>query len=271
MKYEIFQICFDKNQISQVDPLFKPFDNTSNEKPELRELHSFDRIEKEDIAKGLDAWGVFGPRWQEKLRYPSIEIIQSIDTNPDYDVYVFNHARVVSALTQNVWEHGEIFHQGIKRVTAAAFKEAGYNEKVLDIIMTKNVCYSSYFVASKVFWKDYLNFVRTIIDKLESLTGEDEKIYRGSANYSRDKNLTMLPFIVERLFSTFLHLNPKYKVYSKPVDFSVYRTDGYEKILTLLNQTKELSVQSDSPEVYHHWVLLRNRILTHHPELFHLD
>lgn len=271
MKYEIFQICFDKDQISKVDPLLKPFDNTSNERPELREFHSFDRIEKEEVAKGLDAWGVFGPRWQQKLRYSSEVIMNSIDDNPGHDVYVFNHARVVSAFTYNVWEHGEIFHKGIKQVTAAALKAAGYNDKVLDVIMTKNICYSSYFVATKVFWRDYLDFVRDIYDRLEALTGENAEIYHGSANYSRDKNLSMFPFIVERLFSTFLHLHPEYKVYSQPIDFSVYNVGEFEKPLVVLNEIKELSLKMDSPQMYQYWAVLREHFMKHHPQLFHLD
>jgi hypothetical protein len=47
MNYKIFQICFEQNQIPQVDSLLTPFDNTKNERPELREFHSFNRIIEE--------------------------------------------------------------------------------------------------------------------------------------------------------------------------------------------------------------------------------
>jgi len=82
LNYKIFQICFEDRQIPLVDPLLTPFDNTSNERPELREFHSFNRIIDEGHVDDLDAWGVFGPRWQSKMRYGASEIKKSIDENP---------------------------------------------------------------------------------------------------------------------------------------------------------------------------------------------
>ncbi len=115
MNYKIFQICFEDRQIPLVDPLLTPFDNTSNEKPELREFHSFNRIIDEGFADDLDAWGVFGPRWQSKMRYEANVIKNAIDESEGFDVYIFNHARVQNALTANVWEQGDFTHKlGIK-------------------------------------------------------------------------------------------------------------------------------------------------------------
>jgi hypothetical protein len=131
LNYKIFQICFEDRQIPLVDPLLTPFDNTSNEKPELREFHSFNRIIDEGFADGLDAWGVFGPRWQSKMRYEANVIKDAIDENVGFDVYVFNHARVQNALTANVWEQGEYFHPGIKQVVRSALINGGYDTNVL--------------------------------------------------------------------------------------------------------------------------------------------
>ena len=132
MNYKIFQICFEDKQIPLVDPLLTPFDNTSNERPELREFHSFNRIIDEGHVDDLDAWGVFGPRWQSKMRYGASEIKKSIDENPNFDVYIFNHARVQNALTVSVWEQGDYFHPGIKKIVHSAFVAGGYDTSVLN-------------------------------------------------------------------------------------------------------------------------------------------
>ena len=272
MNYKIFQICFEDKQIPLVDPLLTPFDNTSNEKPELREFHSFNRIIDEGFADDLDAWGVFGPRWQSKMRYEANVIKDAIDENTGFDVYVFNHARVQNALTANVWEQGEYFHLGIKQVVRSALINGGYDTNALDAVMTDSTCYCSYFVATKEFWLDYIAFVKDIKARLESLTGEDAEIYHGSANYSRDPSLNMFPFIVERLFSTFLQLRD-YKVYSQPYDYDVYRSqiNDFSKVLNSLYGIKRMIVERQSQELFEHWNLLRLYFAKTHPELFNLD
>ena len=272
MNYKIFQICFEKNQISEVDKLLTPFDNTSNEKPELREFHSFNRIIDEGLANDLDAWGVFGPRWQNKIRHKASVIKDAIDNNHGYDVYIFNHARVQNALTVNVWEQGEYWHPGIKQVVHSAFVAGGYDTNVIDTIMTDSVCYCSYFVATKTFWLEYIAFVNDIKEKLEALTGDNAKIYHGSANYFRDSNLNMFPFIIERLFSTFLHIK-KYKIYSQPYDYGLYQNqiNDFSKVLHSLYGIKCMIVKQQSQELFEHWNLLRLYFAKAHPNLFNLD
>jgi hypothetical protein len=271
MKYKIFQICFEQNQIPQVDSLLTPFDNTKNERPELREFHSFNRIIDEGFANGLDAWGVFGPRWSDKMRHSSQVIVDAIKDNPDADVWIFNHARVHDALTFNVWEQGEFFHKGIREVATAALKAGNYETNILDVVMTDSSCYCSYFVAKKQFWLDYIVFIKDVKEKLEALTGREAEIYHGSANYGRDPNLNLFPFIVERLFSTFLNMNKKYKIYSRKYDYSVYQNqvNDFYKIIDSINELKRLSI--NSPELFNHWNTLRMFFINTNPQLFTLD
>lgn len=272
MNYKIFQICFENSQIPQVDPILTPFDNTLNERPELREFHSFNRIIDEGFADDLDAWGVFGPRWQGKMRYDAKEIKTAIDENPNFDVYIFNHARVQNALTMNVWEQGDYFHPGIKQVVRSALTAGGYSTEGLDVVMADSTCYCSYFVATKAFWLEYIAFVKDVKKHLEELTGEDAEIYHGSANYSRDANLNMFPFIVERLFSTFLQMK-EYNVYAHPYDYRVYdsQINDFSRIIESLYGIKCMVVERQSHELFEHWNLLRLYFAKTHPDLFNLD
>jgi hypothetical protein len=175
-------------------------------------------------------------------------------------------------LTKNVWEQGDYFHPGIKQVVRSAFIASGYDTNVLDAVMTDSTCYCSYFVATKAFWLEYIEFVKDIKEKLEALTGQDAEIYHGSANYGRDPNLNMFPFIVERLFSTFLQLK-EYKVYSQPYDYGVYKNqiNDFSKVLESLYAIKRMVVEQQSPELFEHWNLLRLYFAKTHPDLFNLD
>lgn len=270
MNYKIFQICFEPKQILDVDPLLVPFDNTSNEQPELREYHSFEKIINSSMTDDLDAWGVFGPRWKDKMRFDAFEIHKAIRENPDVDVWVFNHARVVNALTFNVWEHGEFWHKGIIKVTKKALENAEYDPNYIDKLMVETTCYCSYFVATKKFWGSYISFLRKMKYELENLDEENLKIYNNSANYSRDKNLNLFPFIVERLFSTFLAMN-EYRVYSHTVDYSLYHEQlgDFDSVLNSLYQLKIIGKYDEN--ILHNWNTIRTFFLTTQPQLLSLD
>jgi hypothetical protein len=275
MNYKIFQICFEERQLAQVDPVLTPFDNTANEMPELREYHSFLKAIENGTVNDLDAWGFFGPRWQAKLKYDAEYLISEIENNPGYDVYTFNHARIVDALFFNVWEQGEHWHPGIKDIAKKALEMSGYDSGYVDDLMfDQTTCYCSYFVASKEFWQDYMEFLKKIKFSLENLSEEDKKIYESSANYSRDQELNYFPFIVERMFSTFLIMNrDKYKVHAHTYDYSVYKDQvgNFVQILSALNNLKTLTLKHDSNEIFNQWNSIRKFILENHPQVLNLD
>lgn len=264
----LYQICFEKDQISQVKAPMIPFDNTSNERPELREYHSFKKIIDGQYA--TEIYGVFGPRAEEKLRYSGKEIYDEIVANPSKEFYLFNHARIQSVIFLNVWEQGEYFHPGIKKIMRYVLDKNGYDYTVIDSIMTeKQMCFCSYFVTTKKAWLEYIRFVDDIKHTLNALPDELATIYHGSANYTRDTSLGMFPFIVERLLSTYLKLNP-YNVHVKPYDYSLYTNDsGFINHFNTLHRLKESSF-SDA-DSFDSWHYLRNETLTKYPQLLHLD
>lgn len=275
MNYKIFQIYFQQDQIEDIDPLLTPFDNTSNLRPELREYHSFKRIIDENHVEGLDAWGVFGPRWKNKLRYDAEEMTKEIESNWDHDVFIFNHARIQQALTHSVWEQGEYYHRGIKQVTSHVLSKLGYDPIVLEEFMTSGVvCYCSYFVAKKQFWLDYISFLDKVFAELNDLPPEIDKIYKSSANYSRDDTLNLFPFIVERLFSTFLLLHrEEYKIFTKAYDYSVYGKElgSFVNVMAVMNNLKTLTVKHESYEIYNQWNALRQYYIQNNPQIMNLD
>jgi hypothetical protein len=264
MNYKLFQVCFEPNQFSEVESPFVAFDNVENKKPELREMYIFNRIIDEGFADDVDAWGVFSSRWNQKLRYPAVEITNAIDANPGNDVYIFNHARIQTALTYNVWEQGEFYHKGIVQVSKKVLEQAGYDSSVLDQVMTDVTCYCSYFVATKEFWKEYIEFLKSIKDKLDELTGEDAELYYSNANYARDPNLTLFPFIIERMFSTFM-LIKKPKFYSHAYNYEWYKSqigDLTEQMRSLY-ELKKQDIQG--------WNGARQFYLKNYPQILNCD
>jgi hypothetical protein len=147
------------------------------------------------------------------------------------------------------------------------------HKDVISRFMTESVvCYCSYFVATNEFWADYLKFLeeaKSILDSLED--GPIKDAYQGGANYRRDPNLTLFPFIIERLFSTFLILNPTYQVYHRPYDYSTYSdlSPSGVDVFNLLNRIKNVTDSCDNHEVqqqlYDSWDQLRRFLIKKHP------
>lgn len=273
MKTKIFQICFEKSQLEQVDAKLTPFDNTENEYPELREYYNFLKVIKDGLSDDLDAWGMFGPRWHEKLKVTSDVLFKEIENNPNHDVYLFNHARVQDALFFNVWEQGEYYHKGLKEIAKYILEKLNYDSGVLDNMMESHTtCYCSYFVATRSFWKDYLDFLAKVTKELDNLPEEVYTLFNQSANYARDKNLNLFPFLVERLFSTFLILS-KYKVHAMPYDYSVYSNQlgEFTNVLQALSNLKTLTINHDSHEIFTQWNSIRSFILKTQPQILNLD
>ena len=163
MNYKIFQICFQQDQLSKVDPLFTPFDNTENKHPELREYHCFKSVIDEGFSDNLDAWGFMGPHQEKDFTYSALDIKNTLDKNPTYDIYIFNSCQIAAALTKNVWEKEDGFTKKIKEIITAIFKAEGHDISVLEKLMPDYTFNSSLFIAKKKFWADYMLFLKNIV------------------------------------------------------------------------------------------------------------
>jgi hypothetical protein len=273
MKTKIFQICFESSQLDQVDAKLTPFDNTENKHPELREYYNFLKVIDDGLTDDLDAWGMFGPRWHEKLKVSSDVLFKEIENNPGKDVYLFNHARVQDALFFSVWEQGEYYHPGLKDVAKYILEKLNYDPGVVDEITESHItCYCSYFVGTTKFWKDYLDFLAKVTKELDSLPEELYNKFNESANYARDKNLTLFPFLVERLFSTFLLLHD-YKTHAMLYDYYVYfnQIGEFANVLQSLSNLKTLTLKYNSHEIIAQWDSIRSFVLKTQPQILNLD
>ena len=266
MNYKIFQICFEEDQLFRFDPLFTPFDNTENLNPELREYQSFKRIYEEGHTKDLDAWGVFGPRWNQKLKYSANDIQNAIKSNPGRDVYIFNFAKIICAYHYNVWEQGEPHHKGVVPVSRHVLNNIVGHDKVIDTVMYEDtMCYSSYFVATRKFWNEYMAFLYKVKEELDNLPPELDKVYKSSAKYGRDMSLNLFPFIIERMFSSYLIMNDKWKIYYKPYDYSLYDLPkGYDRLIGALNGVKR-------KETLDQWLILREYFFARYSKFLDLE
>jgi len=265
MNYKVYQVYYQEEQKKYLNQEFSPFNNTSNKRPDLMEYHIFKIGYKRALSEKLSHWGFFSWKWEGKTKIKPQKFIDFIEKNPDQDVYLINWAPHAESVCLNIWIHGEMHHHGLTYIADECLKMLNYispNESVSNIIMTShNTCLSSYFVASAKFWADYLQFLNSIKNTIDNNDHLKSLVYTKTLYNDRNDQYSFFPFIVERLFSTFLILNKnKYKILNYPYDFSIYKKyigENYKQIYKA-SELKEKITQQNTVEnkikYYNEWV-----------------
>lgn len=238
MNYKIYQAYYKEEQKKFLNPEFVSFDNTSNKRPDLMEYYIFNVGYKKAVSERLSHWGFFSWKWEKKCRIKPQKFIDFIDKNPNQDVYIINWTPYYESINWNIWTHGEFCHPGLFSVAVKCLKEMGYDSRILYHIMPRNVlCFSSYFVASKKFWVEYLEFLKKFKNVIDNNQQLKQLIDQKTVHIDQsliNTNHSFFPFIIERMFSTFLLLNYRqYSICNYSDNFKIYEKyvgDSYKDI-----------------------------------------
>lgn len=296
MNFELFQVCYKEEHFKNVDIRFKAYDNLENKRPGLREYPIMMDLCNKNSDK-LDAWGIFGPNWEKKLRYGSIEIEETVkNTWDDYDIWIFNPARITASLTRSPWSMGNLSHPGLLNVAHYLLGEVIPKESKINLIQclgatypTEIVSYANYFVAKKEFWKKYLEWIYPIAQSLldEKLPRTLINVYR-NARYITDEKLTMFPFIIERMLSTYLFINNDIPFYSRPLHLEEYyegRFNNFQlspllkfkkyfdtiNLIANANVIKDVAIKNKNAELLTAWGQYVTFLVEKHPNILILD
>jgi len=259
----IFQIYFEGWQRELLDPAFYPLDN-SRGTSELMEFNVFEQLQRNAATQGATLWGALSWRFAEKTGMQGAELVKQVVDHPGYDVYFCNPHPYNEALYHNMWVQGEVSHPQFLELVRLFYAAAGLDDKELKTIETSgNFTAANYFVASPRFWDLFIPFVkRTLVaadkaldpkvrDLLHSKVADDKGLHAGA---------TYIPFIVERLFTTFMRSEGKalksYKVAlpERERELNVH--------LKLLREMKDVAHRTQSAWLAACWVNYRNLYLS---------
>lgn len=201
----IYEPIYKDNQ-KIAEPSFCPLIIKDNSFSEWRELkHLIDLYASGSHLKA-EYTGLFSPKFQLKTHISGEEFIDFVKNNPGGDVYFINPFPQIKYWSYNVWMQGEIAHPGLKEATKQLLKAININ---IDIDCTPRqgsakLAYSNFWVASPNFWEHYVgNVLKPIYEFL--INNPNHKITHKLMTITKHtKNTTLLPFIIERLFSTYL-------------------------------------------------------------------
>lgn len=262
---KIFQIYYKPEQLAELDPAFEPCDNTDNPRPELREWHVWDREYKKCCKEKLDYWGFVSWKFKDKSNLNGQEVIDFINQNPGYDLYLINPCIVNEAVFVNSWEQGDIHHPDISKIGNIFLEKIGIKDPaVKDVVLDRNATtFANYIVGSRAFWDKFIKFTKQIFEEADNDPEFKEMVFGlGRSNYAHDKSLPMFTFLIERLIPTFIDMN---KIKAMPFTYSADNLpEKYKNIIGDIMALSDLKVainRYDSDELYEIWNYYRVKFL----------
>lgn len=272
---KIFQIYFKPELKQHCDPLFTPMDNTDNPRPELREWDKWDREHDSIMEQDLDLWGYVSWKFKEKTNLSGQDVFDHINSNPGYDVYLFNPCIANEALFANSWEQGDIHHTNISDIGNMYLKKLGHTDyDVKNVLLDRTrTVFANYVVGNRNFWTKFMEFSRRIFVEADSDLEFKHLVFgEGLSNYAHDRSLPNFTFLIERLIPTFLDIEGfkvmpyLYTQKTLPPKYQPYIAD-----ITALSDLKVLINRYESDDLYSIWNYYRNKCLIDNRSILGLE
>lgn len=234
----IHQIYYRKEQRRNLDPSFLPYDNASD-RPRYEYdvfLDEADRVQQDDAITGFLSW-----KFQEKTGLTGLDFMEFIDSNPDRDVYFIN-PYPENLAWKNVWWQSTRHHPKLRPLAKII---VGRAHPTLDLDSIDNnhdtLLFCNYWVGTPAFWRDYMDFLRPIVEVTRTGLSDDES----STLLSIADPVIRCdhrPLLFERIFSTYLGITKvRAAAYGYPLEAlrQRYGTEAGSLIAELQNAPSE--------------------------------
>ncbi|ANL46240.1 hypothetical protein AMC87_CH01527 [Rhizobium phaseoli] len=207
----IYQPYLDPLQRSQLDAAAMPFDISFNTQATTREYELFLTLHQHHEAIGLGEdvfWGLLSSKFEMKsvTSFPSFVTEAEKARAEGADAYLYNPLIGHAAIYSNVWEHSLLGgHPGMEPIFLH-LQQLGY--PIAPPQDKTAFMFCNYFCGNRKFWSGYFAFCERILESLENEARRGTPAgtaYAGSAQYSRDANAKMRPFVIERLLGLYVH------------------------------------------------------------------
>jgi hypothetical protein len=202
---KVYQIYFQPRQEPLLSKEFTPYLNKTSD--DFYESGVF----KKEFQKGTHLksayTGFVSWKFERKSFVSATDFLALIKEQPGRDVYFLNPFPELTGVFKNVWVQGAKSHSGLLVLAQRVFDEVGIKVSINDIRNdASNTLYCNYWYGSQKFWTEFMAFCAPFYELLEDKNSKFYGEVRASAQYHGGG--TLIPFFMERLFSTFLALRP---------------------------------------------------------------
>lgn len=261
----LFQAYVGSTQKQALSAACTPFDASYNQLPHEREYRLFKDILAQGLA-GERAWGLVSWKFGHKTLRSASDFLafSRHKLEQGHDCAFINPMIGNQALFANVWEQGKAVHPGMALIARQLEKQGVIDTRRLS--GHGDFAFCNYFIGTPSFWNDYVRFVDESLAGLERACEIDpdlSKAWHGSARYKRDHSITMQPFVIERLFSSFIASRPDLRVASHPVskdDYLLKFGHHLGNILANCHELKQEAIAAPNTQNIKRWDSYRNQI-----------
>jgi len=163
--------------------------------------------------------GIFSPKFGLKSKIRGADVIKFAAEHTDADVCIVNAFPSIPYWSLNVWMQGEGVHPGLTERAQGLLDAVGIHWDISKIGRQKQgvVCYSNFWLGTPKFWRSYVGGVLVPIAEFLENNPSHEVSLAVLEETDHTERAPFLPFIIERLFSTFLSFNSDVKVAAYPL------------------------------------------------------
>lgn len=264
LQVKIFQIFYNEETRSLLDPAFIPLDNSENPRPDWSEYWPIRNVLHDTKFDDNDYLGFFSPRFFEKIRLSGKDVIARVQKG-DSEVYGFSPAFEQHAFHLNPFEQGERVHAGLTALTEELLPVLGIPLDIRHMVCDRTTTiFSNYFVAKYALWREWLALVEHVFQICEDCNTDLGRRLTESTNHRRTDTYPMKVFVLERLITLLLVMK---SMKAKPcVDMRTIPRDwgGTTKMvgeLLILDALKGQFLETGQPAFLDHYLGLRSHLL----------
>jgi len=208
--YECLYSADQEPSLAGAQPLY-----ISNKNPERRELQAYIEVYKRRLYSQKGYTGVFSPKFELKCRVTLHDFAQFAARQRVTTCHI-NPFPQIAYWSYNVWEQGEIAHNGLTHAAQQLLDAVGIDLQLVNTPRhsSRLLAYSNFWVGNADFWYRYVGQVLVPISNFLDRLPNHQAAIEVLQNTLHTDSAPFLPFVVERLYSTW--------VSTQSLDFASY-------------------------------------------------